>query len=355
MTRWTMTTTLVLAAAAMAAVANADDCCSTCLANKVVLFDYDALDWDTCKEKTVCCFKCTAMGDPEYGDGVTFASDGTTPQVKAGSYLTFEWSGATKVTYLSLKEGQKKQATPTLNDTSAEMNEDTFMICAKAKGKIVMRAWGADTCMAVSLEKTIEVIAGDENGSCKAPTPTAPSGKKDGSGSKGGAGSGSAGVNSDIANCNPSRAAVKEVDGVMQCVCVSDWTGAPACDQMPVWKWLITIGGALAALFSILISVRAFLNSRKNKQKKLDEEAEASAAAQAAKADVETFHIGAPAATTTPVQTAYHQDYDYPPSKPANQNQTNNAYNNYPQAQPVGHQDYNYPPPAKPHGQEFSL
>lgn len=79
--------------------------------------------------------------------------------------------------------------------------------------------------------------------------------------------------------------------GQKQCVCVSDWAGPPSCDQMPTWKWIVTIGGGVAALvrpwyltstlssalilttsarcfsqLSILISVRAFMKSREKKR-----------------------------------------------------------------------------------------
>lgn len=47
--------------------------------------------------------------------------------------------------------------------------------------------------------------------------------------------------------CNLNRASYDEEGN---CVCASDWAGAPECNDLPLWKWLVTIGGGLAALVS---------------------------------------------------------------------------------------------------------
>lgn len=55
------------------------------------------------------------------------------------------------------------------------------------------------------------------------------------------------------------------IDG--ECVCASDWAGAPECNDLPTWKWLVTIGGGLAALVSIAVSIHAFMQRRKRQNR----------------------------------------------------------------------------------------
>ncbi|KAG3115604.1 hypothetical protein PI124_g1714 [Phytophthora idaei] len=250
------------------AASSSSECCNTCIGKtSAVPYSYDPIVFTECTKVTggVCCFDCGSLGDPTYGDSVSYGDDGVTAVVKAGSYISFTWSGVENVTYVSLKTGQKKTVTPSSSDTAAEKKSDTFLICAKAAGTIYFRGWGSDSCREASPEHVVTVEAGDfSDNTCNAngvqvPT-TAPS-----SGSKS---SGSSSIEADetVDSCNDQRASVQVVDGVRTCVCVSDWTNPPECDRWPVWKWLVTIGGALATLFSIALSVRAFVQSKKKKQ-----------------------------------------------------------------------------------------
>ncbi|RLN56167.1 hypothetical protein BBJ29_003323 [Phytophthora kernoviae] len=237
------------------AASSTSECCSTCIgktSNSV--YDYDPVIYAQCTNVTdgICCFDCGSLGDPQYGDTVSYAEDGTTAVIKAGTYISFTWSEVVNVTYISLKTGQKKTKTPSISDSMAEQKSSTFLICAKAAGTIYFRGWGSDTCREASQEYSITVEASD----------------------------------SSTSTCAASD--VVTVDGVQTCVCVSDWSNPPSCDQWPVWKWLVTVGGGVAALFSIIISVRAFLNGRKKKQ---EEDARENLAPVDAKSEVETLQV----------------------------------------------------------------
>uniref|UniRef100_A0AAV1UVP5 Uncharacterized protein n=1 Tax=Peronospora matthiolae TaxID=2874970 RepID=A0AAV1UVP5_9STRA len=247
----------------------ASECCSKCIGKtSKAVYNYDPVIFDQCTavDNGVCCFECGNLGDPMYGDTVSYGDDGVTAVVKAGSYISFTWSGVENVTYVSLKTGQKKTVTPTVSDQKATIKSDTFLICAKSAGTIYFRGWGSDACREASPEHLIKVEAGDSksDNTCDVSdvvleTTKAP--KADDS-----AGSSSFAADSTVAQCNAQRASVQVVDGTRTCVCVSDWTNPPECDRWPLWKWLVTVGGGVAALFSIIISIRAFLSSRKKKQ-----------------------------------------------------------------------------------------
>uniref|UniRef100_K3WVE5 Uncharacterized protein n=1 Tax=Globisporangium ultimum (strain ATCC 200006 / CBS 805.95 / DAOM BR144) TaxID=431595 RepID=K3WVE5_GLOUD len=269
---------LVVFAALAATVEAADECCSTCIGKtSPVVYDYDPLVYTQCSAvKGVCCFTCGSLGDPTYGDTISFASDGTTPTVKAGTWIKMQWTDIKNVTYIALRENQKKTMTPTIGDTAATVTSGYFMICARSVGQVIFRGWGSDPCRQASPEKSITVLAGDAGASCDAAEPDAPvtpstsSSSSRPSSDTTSAGSGSA--DTALSECNQNRASIKLVDGVKQCVCVSDWSNPPACDQMPTWKWVVTIGGGVAALLSILISVRAFIKSREKKRLQAEEE-----------------------------------------------------------------------------------
>ncbi|CAI5708507.1 unnamed protein product [Hyaloperonospora brassicae] len=222
------------------------ECCDTCIGKSSnAVYNYDPVIFDQCTgvDNGVCCFECGNLGDPMYGDTVSYATDGVTAVVPVGSYISFTWSGVENVTYVSLKTGQKKTVTPTVSDAQATVKSDTFLICARSAGTIYFRGWGSDTCREASPEHSITVEA---------------SGEKD-------SGATSIAADSTVAECNAQRASVQVVDGTRTCVCVSDWTNPPECDRWPLWKWLVTVGGGVAAFFSIIISIRAFLSSRKKK------------------------------------------------------------------------------------------
>ncbi|KAG1709389.1 hypothetical protein DVH05_020044 [Phytophthora capsici] len=248
---------------------SSSECCNTCIGKtSSVPYNYDPVVFNECTKVTggVCCFDCGSLGDPTYGDSVSYADDGVTAVVKTGSYISFTWSGVSNVTYVSLKTGQKKTVTPTSSDTSAESKSDTFLICAKSAGIIYFRGWGSDSCREASPEHKVTVEAGDSGDTCDAsdvqvPTTTSSSGSTTKS-----KGSSSLPADDTVDSCNEQRASVQVVEGTQTCVCVSDWTNPPECDRWPVWKWLVTIGGGLATVFSIALSVRAFVQSKKKKQ-----------------------------------------------------------------------------------------
>ncbi|KAG7382449.1 hypothetical protein PHYPSEUDO_004836 [Phytophthora pseudosyringae] len=250
------------------AASSSSECCNTCIGKtSSVPYSYDPVVFTECTKATggVCCFDCASLGDPTYGDSVSYGDDGVTAVVKAGSYISFTWSGVENVTYVSLKTGQKKTVTPSSSDTAAEKKSDTFLICAKAAGTIYFRGWGSDACREASPEHAVTVEAGgSSDATCDASdvqvtTTTSSSGST-------GAASSSVDADETVDSCNAQRASVQVVDGVRTCVCVSDWTNPPECDRWPLWKWLVTIGGGLATLFSIALSVRAFVQSKKKKQ-----------------------------------------------------------------------------------------
>ncbi|GMF18961.1 unnamed protein product [Phytophthora lilii] len=273
--------------AVAASGSSTSECCSTCIGKTSdAPYNYDPVIYAQCSNVTggICCFDCGSLGDPEYGDTVSYGADGVTAVVKAGTYVSFTWSGVQNVTYVSLKTGQKKTVTPTVSDTKASKKSDTFLICAKTAGTIYFRGWGSDTCREASQEHSITVEAGDSSTN----TCDASDVKVTTSSSTGGSSSSSVAADETVAECNQQRASVQTVDGVQTCVCVSDWTNPPECDQWPIWKWLVTIGGGVAALFSIIISVRAFLQSRKKKQ---EEEYRENLAPMGAKSDVETLEV----------------------------------------------------------------
>ncbi|KAG2524613.1 hypothetical protein JM16_002193 [Phytophthora kernoviae] len=267
------------------AASSTSECCSTCIgktSNSV--YDYDPVIYAQCTNVTdgICCFDCGSLGDPQYGDTVSYAEDGTTAVIKAGTYISFTWSEVVNVTYISLKTGQKKTKTPSISDSMAEQKSSTFLICAKAAGTIYFRGWGSDTCREASQEYSITVEASDSSTStCAASDVVVNTPSASGSTS-------SATADETVKDCNDQRASIQTVDGVQTCVCVSDWSNPPSCDQWPVWKWLVTVGGGVAALFSIIISVRAFLNGRKKKQ---EEDARENLAVVDAKSEVETLQV----------------------------------------------------------------
>ncbi|POM70559.1 Hypothetical protein PHPALM_12980 [Phytophthora palmivora] len=225
--------------AAFAASSSAE-CCSTCIGKTAdAAYTYDPVVFSQCSNVTggVCCFECGSLGDPSYGDTISYGDDGVTAEVKAGTYISFTWSGVSNVTYISLKTGQKKTVTPTISDTAATEKSSTFLICAKAA-----------------------VTASDSStNTCNANDVVVPTSSSTGSSSI-------------------------EADDTVE----SYWTNPPECDQWPVWKWLVTVGGGVAALFSIIISVRAFLASRKKKEEQQYRE---NLAPMGAKSDVETLEV----------------------------------------------------------------
>ncbi|KAG6968480.1 hypothetical protein JG688_00005792 [Phytophthora aleatoria] len=276
------------------AASSTSECCSTCIGKTAsAAYSYDPVIFSQCSNVTggVCCFDCGNLGDPTYGDTVSYASDGVTAVVKAGTYISFTWSDVVNVTYISLKTGQKKTATPTVSDAKATKKSSTFLICAKSAGTIYFRGWGSDTCREASQEHSVTVEASDSSTSTCDASDASVLGDDTEASTSSAKGSSSSSLPADetVDSCNAQRASIQVVDGTQTCVCVSDWTNPPECDQWPVWKWLVTVGGGVAALFSIIISVRALLASLK--KKKQDEEDKDNLAQITPKSDVATLEV----------------------------------------------------------------
>ncbi|CEG45962.1 conserved hypothetical protein [Plasmopara halstedii] len=250
------------------------ECCNTCIGKtSSVPYNYDPLIFKDCSKVTggICCFECGNLGDPVFGDSVSFGNDGVMAVVKAGSYISITWSDVENITYVQLKAGQKKTTTPTSSDTAAEKKSHNFLICAKSVGTIHFRGWGTNPCREASQEYVVTVEANEStDDTCEASklvelnlTPKSSQGSSN-------AGSSLMDADETIEGCNDQRASVQIVDGVRTCVCVSDWTNPPECDRWPVWKWIVTIAGGLATLFSIALSIRAFAQNKKKKQEEQD-------------------------------------------------------------------------------------
>lgn len=157
--RTLLSVAVVAAAVAMVAWAESE-CCSTCIGKtSSTAYTYDPVIYEQCTNVTngICCFDCGSLGEPVYGDTVSYASDGTTAVAKTGTYITFTWSDIVNVTYVALKSGQKKTVTPTISDAAATDDDGTFSICATSAGTIYFRGWGEDTCREASPEKSITV------------------------------------------------------------------------------------------------------------------------------------------------------------------------------------------------------
>lgn len=109
------------------------------------------------------------------------------------------------------------------------------------------------------------------------------------------------------AQCNLNRGSLETNDkGEEVCVCASGWEGPPRCDQWPIWKWLASIGGGVAALLSILISIRAFLAGRKKKH--LEESDLPMSSNNTKDDDVETLHITPHRRSAGASSTQYKRD-----------------------------------------------
>lgn len=148
------------------AASSSSECCSSCIGKTAsVPYNYDPVVFTQCTAVSggVCCFDCGEIGDPQYGDTVSYGSDGVTAVVKAGTYVSFTWSNVVNVTYISLKTGQKKTQTPKISDAAATEKSSTFLICAKAAGTIYFRGWGSDSCREASQEYNVTVEAGDSS------------------------------------------------------------------------------------------------------------------------------------------------------------------------------------------------
>ncbi|KAL0583120.1 hypothetical protein ABG067_006975 [Albugo candida] len=245
-----------------AKTAPTDGCCATCIGKTSnVPYTYDPVIHKECSAaKGVCCYNCAKEGDSEPDVlNAKFGNGGTTPQIVDGNWIQLKWSGIDRVTYEYYTKGHKKVTTVRNSSSEATKKASYFFICAsRGAGKFVLRGWGPDACLLTTPEFTIEITSAGANGGAAKCSEN------------------SDGALSDLLNtesqkgsqtCNLQRASWKVgKDGSKECVCTSDWSGPPSCSGFPWWKTAATVGGALAALFSIAASVKVFLTNRKNKK-----------------------------------------------------------------------------------------
>lgn len=258
-----MVALVCMASVVQAADPPTDGCCAKCIGKTAnSQYDYDPLVYEQCAKPElgrVCCFGCseTEAASPQFVNA-DYTADGTTPQIKAGEWLQIKWANIARVTYETYKKSQAKVTTVKNASAEAKVESGVFFICAGTEGKISVRGWGSDPCTVATVEASVDVIAGAGSGTCAVRTPTAPSESSKSDSAKT--------TNPDVENCNLQRASIVTVDGNQTCVCATEWTGAPECTGYPWWKILVTVGGGIAALLSIAVSVKAFMNSRRAKQ-----------------------------------------------------------------------------------------
>lgn len=232
------------------------DCCSDCLMSDAMK-GTDALNFDACGQANEgCCFEpqchMSRLGlDFVWSPDMAFVQsndNNTMPVIDAGRDVKLQWPQATRLTYIIMNEGQAKLNQPKNTSSEARYELGWFHMCAQNPGSLYFRAWADEDCTA-SQEFQVQVrpvSASSSTESCARPSRAedrAP-----------------AQVQDNKIECNLNRATVTATG---ECVCTSDWAGAPACSDLPVWKWIITIGGGLAALVSIAVSVYTFLERRK--------------------------------------------------------------------------------------------
>jgi hypothetical protein len=152
-----------------------NECCDACIGKTAVAaYDYDPIVFEQCSDKSkedrVCCFDCGSFSKPGYGEEVTYAKDGVTPQIKAGEWVKMEWANVDKVTYLQFQKNQRKIDTPSIKDLQADKDKGYFFICAKTPGSVFFRGWGKKACREATPEYSINVLEGEPGASCgKAP------------------------------------------------------------------------------------------------------------------------------------------------------------------------------------------
>lgn len=248
-------------------------CCDTCLAQtdaSHAVITYDPLIHDQCSVvKGICCYECAfSHGNVNFGDGVTFDDDNNAVAT-AGTPITFQFNGVSRVTYDFLRENQKKTSFVGNQSTQADKSGDVFSICVKTAGTIAFRGWGTDSCKQVTTETTVTVktaadgaSAGtcaavatvkpaDTSGSSDSPSPSSsktptPNQSVDSLGTDT---STSTSGKYDVKNCNLNRGSVISTsDGTKICECAGDWRNPPACDEYSWTKTILTIAGAVATV-----------------------------------------------------------------------------------------------------------
>ncbi|KAH9089790.1 hypothetical protein LEN26_019057 [Aphanomyces euteiches] len=241
---------------------SAEDCCGVCL-NGVTNYTYVPSDFGQCQAQNYCCFHCfdEDIGIPSILPVAGTSFDATKTIATTGQFVQIQWEKAVLVTYVTFGPNQTKSGIPLLSSPKATKRGDVFLVCPQYPGTIYFRGFGNDSCKSVSLEYPINVITGVDGSSCSGVSSTvSPS-----TSSVVPALTTTTAPGSNVAvPCNLARGSI--VDGV--CVCASDWVGPPECGSTPVWKWFITIGGGVAAVCSIVVSVRAFMMTRRNASRK---------------------------------------------------------------------------------------
>ncbi|TMW66708.1 hypothetical protein Poli38472_014020 [Pythium oligandrum] len=273
-------TLLMAVTACMALCASAadntptDGCCAKCIGKaSSAPYTYDPLIFDECSVVSggICCFNCGSSSASQPTIENADYPDGVTPQVKAGEWIQISWPNIARVTYESYKEGQLKSTTVRNGSQNALFEDDIYFVCAKAKGKVVLRGWGSDPCTLATTEFSIEVAEGTGTGTCASRKPTAPPSVTE-KVTAATVDEKAEGGDQEI-ECNLQRAAIKTINGKPVCVCASEWSGPPDCSGFPWWKTAATVGAAIAAVLSIGVSVKAIVSSRRAKKKAEEEKA----------------------------------------------------------------------------------
>ncbi|GAB9467247.1 hypothetical protein Gpo141_00004600 [Globisporangium polare] len=258
-----------------------DGCCAKCIGKTTDLpYTYDPLVFSECSAaKGICCYNCGQDAASQMSvTNANFGDDGVTPQIKAGEWAIVQWASVARVTYETYRDNQKKTTTVRNGSNEARLGDDgNFYICAKTHGYMYARGWGKDPCVSATKENKITILNGTDVDSCgnlpssataKSNTPAVSSGStsKIDSSSKKNSSIEALNQNEVDETCNTDRASVVvKSDGTKECVCAAEWAGPPSCGDYPWWKIAATVGGAVAAVLSIIVSVRAYLGSRKSR------------------------------------------------------------------------------------------
>jgi hypothetical protein len=247
------------------------ECCAACIGREVVEYYYDPLDFDGCKGgNRSCCFQgCTPSSSTPTLIKADFTEENpSTPQVKVGEWIQMIWPNMSRVTYEFYKQKQKKITTVRNGSLEAKVMEDYFLICPSFPGKIVARGWGKDSCTTATLEFYIDIVEGNINQEENCINSLPFLSPNDSSMIQ------NALNDENKPNCNPQGATIeKKENGDYYCQCTFEWAGEQ-CDQYPWWKIVATIGGAVAAVLSIAVSVKAFFHAKNNKKNKMNQDEE---------------------------------------------------------------------------------
>ncbi|EQC39809.1 hypothetical protein SDRG_03231 [Saprolegnia diclina VS20] len=245
----------------LAAFVHAQVCCHVCLAN-LGPSSYDPTVFAQCDKKTPGCCFCDAQ--------LTIAAPAFSSSQQQGTWQKVAWSGVSKVTKVNVPKGSESASHPQLTMMLSPVQQDAagnYLFCSDTPGETLFRGWGplANTypsnCTALSAQLSITITAGTGKCSDASPTSTSPTTKPGGASSQ--AGSSSGVTKAPTVKCDANRG---YVDSDNKCQCLSDYSGPPTCDGMALWKILVSVAGGLAALFSIVVSVRQFILFQRRKR-----------------------------------------------------------------------------------------